>query len=72
MWTEIIFKQEDFYMRMIKGLALVAICVSVGNLSSAGESPLRGADLSQHFAGPKVTAESVTGKVLLIEYGGAN
>jgi hypothetical protein len=34
------------------------------------ESPVRGADLGTHVAGPAVTAEQLKGKVVFFEYWG--
>lgn len=38
----------------------------------AAEDPLRGGDLSDHMAGPKIEAGALTGKVVYVEYWGYN
>jgi hypothetical protein len=57
-------------MSAIRAPMLGACLVALAS-AHAGESPIRGADLSRHIAGPEVTVEQLAGKVVLLEYTGA-
>jgi len=50
---------------------MLGACLVALASAHAGESPIRGADLSRHIAGPEVTVEQLAGKVVLLEYTGA-
>lgn len=40
------------------------------SVSRAGDSPLKGADLTDHISGPALTETNVMGKVVFLEYWG--
>ena len=58
-------------MRSAIRAPMLAACLVALAAAHAGESAIRGADLSTHIAGPEVTVEQLAGKVVLLEYTGA-
>ena len=50
---------------------VLATLFLVPAIRAGDESPVRGADLGTHVAGPAVTAEELKGKVVFFEYWGS-